>query len=129
MVVEQFDEERCMNIRFESGEEYQGKVIPPDTRIWGRKMAEDLTKTSAFVQLQRRLTQDKLRAIDDIQQAVRIRQAAREAEALSWQSGFPLLLFPVLFDEKAAAAIREAIRQAAIYERSRELLGLSVKSQ
>jgi len=30
---------------------------------------------------------------------------------------FPLLVFPVLFEEKTAAAVRQAERQARIYNR------------
>jgi hypothetical protein len=77
-----------------------------------------------FVQLQRKLVQDKLRAIDDIREAVLIRSAAQEASALSWESGFPLLAFPILFDERSAIALARVKRQQEIYERSRQLLGL-----
>ena len=35
---------------------------------------------------------------------------------------YPLLVFPALFEEKTAAAVRQARRQARIYAASRELL-------
>jgi hypothetical protein len=50
-----------------------------------------------------------------------VRRAANEAAALAWVTPYPLLVFPVLFDEKAAAALRVAGRQQQIHQRSREL--------
>jgi len=44
-----------------------------------------------------------------------LRRAANEAAALAWVTQFPLLVFPVLFAEKTAAAVRQAQRQARIY--------------
>jgi len=52
-----------------------------------------------------------------------LRRAANEAAALAWETLFPLLVFPVLFEEKTAAAARQARRQARIYAHSRELAG------
>jgi hypothetical protein len=49
-----------------------------------------------------------------------LRRAANEAAALAWVTPFPLLVFPVLFEEKIEAAVRQAERQARIY--SRELI-------
>ena len=37
-----------------------------------------------------------------------IRRAANEAAALAWITFYPLLVFPALFEEKAAAALRHA---------------------
>lgn len=51
-----------------------------------------------------------------------LRNAASEAAALAWTTPFPLLVFPALFEEKAATAILQARRQARILKRSRELL-------
>ncbi|MEI9961869.1 MAG: hypothetical protein WDM76_12280 [Limisphaerales bacterium] len=44
-----------------------------------------------------------------------LRRAANEAAALAWVTLFPLLVFPVLFEEKTEAAVRQAERQARIY--------------
>jgi hypothetical protein len=49
-----------------------------------------------------------------------LRRAANEAAALAWVTPFPMLVFPVLFEEKIEAAVRQAGRQARIY--SRELI-------
>ena len=56
------------------------------------------------------------------QHSSRLRQAANEAAALAWVTRYPLLVFPALFEEKAAATLLRAERQEAIHQRSRELL-------
>jgi hypothetical protein len=53
-----------------------------------------------------------------------LRRAASDAAALAWVTGYPLLVFPVLFDEKARAALLHAQRQDSVRERSRELLAV-----
>ena len=54
--------------------------------------------------------------------ASQLRRAAAEAAALAWVTRYPLLVFPALFEEKAAAALLRAGRQEQIRQRSRELL-------
>jgi hypothetical protein len=51
-----------------------------------------------------------------------LRRAANEAASLAWITRYPLLVFPELFEEKIAAAFRQAERQWRIFRRSRELL-------
>lgn len=51
-----------------------------------------------------------------------LRDAAGEAAALAWTTHIPLLVYPILFEEKAATAILQGKRQARIFKRSRELL-------
>lgn len=51
-----------------------------------------------------------------------LRRAANEAAALAWDTLFPMLTFPILFEEKIEAAQRQARRQARIYAVSRELV-------
>jgi hypothetical protein len=51
-----------------------------------------------------------------------LRRAANEAAALAWVTLYPLLVFPVLFEEKTRAAARQAERQARIYADSLELV-------
>jgi hypothetical protein len=53
-----------------------------------------------------------------------LRRAANEAAALAWASIYPLLVFPVLFEEKTQAALRQAERQARIFKSSCELLAV-----
>ena len=47
-----------------------------------------------------------------------LRRAANDAAALAWATVFPLLVFPALFEEKIAAAVLRAGRQARIYANS-----------
>jgi len=44
-----------------------------------------------------------------------LRRAANDAAALAWATVFPLLVFPVLFEEKIEAAVLRVKRQARIY--------------
>lgn len=53
-----------------------------------------------------------------------LRRAANDAAALAWVTPYPLLVYPVLFDEKAEAALRQAQRQNQMRARSRELLAV-----
>ncbi len=53
-----------------------------------------------------------------------LRCAANEAAALAWATDCPLLVFPVLFEEKTEVALRQVKRQARILESSRELLAV-----
>jgi len=51
-----------------------------------------------------------------------LRRAANDAAALAWTTIFPLLVFPVLFEEKAGTAAHQVERQLQILINSRELL-------
>jgi hypothetical protein len=50
-----------------------------------------------------------------------VRRAANDAAALAWNTLFPLLVFPALFEEKVAEAVRHTRRQAEIYAATREI--------
>jgi len=54
-----------------------------------------------------------------------LRTAASEAESLAWLTPFPLLVLPVLFEEKVRKARHYAIRQAELRESTREWLSLT----
>ena len=56
--------------------------------------------------------------------SIQVRRAANEAAALAWVTPYPLLFFPVLFEEKANAELRVALRQQQIRQRSGELLAV-----
>ena len=58
----------------------------------------------------------------DAEDGASLRRAADEAAALAWTTWYPLLLFPLLFAEKAELAARQTARQAAIRKRSGKLL-------
>jgi hypothetical protein len=51
-----------------------------------------------------------------------LRRAANEAASLAWFTPYPLLVFPLLLDEKAQAVQRQAARQREIRQRSAGLL-------
>jgi len=53
-----------------------------------------------------------------------VRRAANEAAALAWDTRFPLLVFPSLFEEKTQTALLQARRQASVRRRSLELLAV-----
>lgn len=53
-----------------------------------------------------------------------VRRAANEASALAWTTGFPLLVFPALFEEKTVAALAQAERQAQVRRVTRDLLAV-----
>ena len=76
-------------------------------------------------QLKNRLLACELARTTTLEQNVGLRRAANEAAALVWLTPFPLLLLPVLFEEKARAARIKTERQALIRERSNQLLTLA----
>ena len=80
------------------------------------------TQETEFERLKRQLLTLQLAELPEPELNAPLRRAANEAAALAWVTLYPLLVFPALFEEKAAAAVRQAERQARIYETSRELL-------
>jgi|SRR5580658_4050142 hypothetical protein len=48
--------------------------------------------------------------------------AASEAAALAWTTTIPSLVFPMLFEEKVAAAISKDKLQTSIWRKSRDLI-------
>ena len=82
------------------------------------------TQESELERLKNRLLQARLARVQETELNVRLRRAANEAAALAWVTTFPLLVFPILFEEKAHAAVLQAGQQAYVRERSRELLAI-----
>ncbi len=80
------------------------------------------TQENEFERLKNQLLAQQLQQAMEIELNAPLRRAANEAAALAWVTQFPLLVFPVLFAEKTAAALRQAERQARIYANSRELV-------
>ncbi len=54
-----------------------------------------------------------------------LRRAANESASLAWLTPYPLLVFPLLFEEKAQAALAQERRQRQIRRRSQDLLALA----
>ncbi|MGA2866406.1 MAG: hypothetical protein ABSF95_18180 [Verrucomicrobiota bacterium] len=72
--------------------------------------------------LKRRLLAQRLEEVWEPEANSQLCRAAHEAAALAWVTPYPLLLFPVLFDERAEAAAARAERQADVRQRSPQLL-------
>jgi hypothetical protein len=77
-----------------------------------------------FENLKARLLAERLAEVWEPEATGLVRRAANEASAVAWLTPFPLLVFPVLFEEKAEAAVVVAARQQEVRQRSRELLAL-----
>ncbi|MGH7972304.1 MAG: hypothetical protein ACREIC_26635 [Limisphaerales bacterium] len=77
-----------------------------------------------FEQLKSQLLTEQLVQAWEPGLSSQLRRAAHEAAALAWVTPFPLLVFPVLFEEKVANAGEQAERQAIVRQRSRELLAV-----
>jgi hypothetical protein len=80
-----------------------------------------VTQENEFERLKNRLLAERLAEAAPEWNAP-LRRAANEAAALAWVTFYPLLVFPTLFEEKIATAIRQAERQARIYAGTRELV-------
>jgi hypothetical protein len=75
-----------------------------------------------FERLKHRLLARQLDVLERPELNAAVRRAANEAAALAWVTFYPLLTFPALFEEKTAAALHHAERQARVYAHSREIL-------
>ena len=75
------------------------------------------TQETEFERLKNKLLAEQLvQATPELN--VPLRRAANDAAALAWATVFPLLVFPVLFEEKIEAAVLRLRRQARIYANS-----------
>src|SRR5258708_27671931 len=70
-----------------------------------------------FERLQTRLLAERLDAVLEPKLSNPLRRAANEAAALAWVTPYPLLVFPELFEEKAADALARAERQEEVLQR------------
>ena len=98
----------------------------PETRFEVRPAAAPFRAVleSEFERLKDELLLARLAEAPEAELNSRIRRAANEAAALAWITPYPLLLFPLLFDEKADITVRQAERQEEVRQRSRELLAV-----
>src|SRR5262245_437263 len=72
-------------------------------------------------QLKNRLLRQLLSETTEAELCSPLRGAANDAASLAWATGYPLLFFPTLLEEKAQAARRQAGRQRHIRRRTRAL--------
>ena len=96
----------------------------PETRFEVRPAPFRATQETEFERLKSRLLARQLAGAPAPELNPPLRRAANDAAALAWATLYPLLVFPVLFEEKTAIALRQAQRQARIYTDSRELLAV-----
>lgn len=99
----------------------------PDTRFELRPVAEASFRAVSedrFEDLKARLLKESLAGAWEPRLNSQLRRAANEAAALAWLTYYPLLVFPVLFEEKALAALSVAARQERVREQSGDLLVL-----
>ena len=61
----------------------------------------------------------------DLQVHSWLNRAADEAASIAWATPYPLLVLPVLLDEKLRDARRKAEMQRTIYERSQPIVALA----
>ena len=80
------------------------------------------TQETELEQFKSRLLRAALDAAPDAELYVSLRRAANEAAGVAWLTPFPLLVLPVLFDEKAAAARQQFDRARNVRVRSRRIL-------
>jgi hypothetical protein len=80
------------------------------------------TQENEFERLKNQLLARQLAEAPTPELNTPLRRAANDAAALAWATLFPLLVFPVLFEEKTRAAFQQAERQARIYAGNRELI-------
>ena len=80
------------------------------------------TQETELERLKNRLLVRLLNELDEPEVNAYVRRAANEAVALAWVTPYPLLTFPVLFEEKVKNALLYAERQTSVRERSAELV-------
>lgn len=81
--------------------------------------------TLELERLKRCLLHKQLSASTDPQAQHWMRRAADEAASIAWATTHPLLVFPVLLEEKLSAARRKAELQRSIYLRSQAIISLA----
>jgi hypothetical protein len=99
----------------------------PETRFDVRPIAATqfrAVQEAEFERLQRRLLTERLGEVLEPGLTGYVSAAANEAAALAWMTSYPALVFPILFEEKAEAALRRAERQEQVRQLSRELLAV-----
>src|SRR5215470_17936462 len=71
------------------------------------------------------LLYEHTRAVSDAGVKPWLERAAEDAASIAWATPYPLLVLPVLLDEKLSEARRKAEVQRSIYVRSQPILALT----
>ena len=102
--------------RFQPETRFEVKPAPP--------AAFRATQETELERLKNRLLAQTLNELTTAEAGGFVRRAAIEAAALAWETRFPLLAFPGLFEEKTQTALLQTERQASVRRRSLELLAV-----
>jgi hypothetical protein len=99
----------------------------PPVRFKVRPASHRLAKGEAgeFERLKERLLSEELNGAPNPKAGPALRRAAMEAAAVAWTTPYPLLVFPELVWEKAAAANSYIERQETVLRRSKSLLTMA----
>jgi hypothetical protein len=84
--------------------------------------AEPLLQLVDLDVLCQRLLESELERVSDPHLRTWLRWAAEEATSLAWATPYPVLLFPLLFEEKAAQARCYHRRQQCVHDCSQQIL-------
>ena len=102
--------------RFEPETRYEVIPVPP--------ASFRATRETELERLKNRLLRQTLDELTAPEANGFVRRAANDAAALAWDTRFPLLVFPGLFEEKTRTALLQIERQASVRRRSLELLAV-----
>jgi hypothetical protein len=75
-----------------------------------------------FQELHNRLVLHLVQEVQNPSLRSNLQQAASEAASLAWTTPYPLLVIPILLEEKALAARLRTVRQSQIQTRSQEIV-------
>jgi len=107
---------RLVPTRFGPETGFEVKPVPPGP--FRARQENELERLKA------RLLSERLEALGDPEAGGQLSHAANDAAALAWVTRYPVLFFPVLFEEKAETALLCAERQEQVRQRSRGLLAV-----
>ena len=95
-------------------------------RTFFSKRNRKIERTAELERLKRRLLQEQLARSTNLSEHAWLRRAGEAAASLAWLTAYPLLVLPVLLEEKAKEARLQAERQSDIQNRSETILPLVV---
>ena len=85
--------------------------------------------TAELEQLKQRLMEQELAEVVDKQEKAWLRRAADEAASVAWSTAHPLLVLPVLLEEKTSRARAQFQRQVLIASRSQNKQALTERNR
>ena len=101
------------------------KRIRLKTPLLPRPPSERCGATVELERLKKCLLYEHTRAVSDAMLQDWLKRGADEAASIAWATPYPLLVFPLLLDEKLSEARRKAEVQKSIYVRSGQIVALA----